>query len=89
MRPFQALVAIFFVSGTLARSIGLGYHTPGDRVEGTPTGKIEVINEIDTYVSLPQSGRYNREEAVLMLTDIYGLPLVNNKLLVRLIPFAF
>ena len=82
MRPLQALVAIFFTSGTLATSIGLGYHTPGDHVEGTPTGKMEVINGIDTYVSLPQSGSYNRREAVLMLTDIYGLALINNKLLV-------
>jgi hypothetical protein len=82
MRPLQALVAIFFASGTLARSLGWEYHTVGDHVEGTPTGNMEVINGINTYVSLPQSGHYNRKEAVLMLTDVFGLSLVNNKLLV-------
>jgi hypothetical protein len=66
----------------------LGYHNVGDHVEGTPRGKMEVINGINTYVSLPQSGHYNRGEVVLMLTDIFGLPLINNKLLVRLTPFA-
>ena len=82
------LQAIFFASSTLAASIGLGYHTVGGHVEGTPRGKMEVLNGINTYVSLPQSGRYDPGEAVLVLTDIFGLPLVNNKLLVRLMPFA-
>jgi len=88
MRHIQALIAIFFSSGALATSIGLGNHTIGNYVEGTPTGKMEVINGINTYVSIPQSGRYNRGEAVLMLTDIFGLPLINNKLLVRPISFT-
>jgi hypothetical protein len=87
MRHLQPLIALLFSSGTLATSIGLGYHTIGDHVEGTPTGKMENINGIDTYVSLPQSGYYNRGEAILMLTDVFGLPLINNKLLVR-IPLA-
>lgn len=85
MRYLQALVAIFFSSSTLATSIGLGYHTIGDHVEGKPTGKMEIINGINTYVSLPESGHYNHREAILMLTDVFGLPLINNKLLVRLL----
>lgn len=89
MLHLQALVAISFSSITLATSIGLGYHTIGDHVEGNPTGKMEIINGINTYVSLPQSAHYNRGEAILMLTDVFGLPLINNKLLVRLIPLAF
>ncbi len=82
MRHLQALVAVFFSSSALATSIGLGYHTIGDHVEGKPTGKMEIINGINTYVSLPQSGHYNHKEAILMLTDVFGLPLINNKLLV-------
>jgi len=89
MRHLQALIAISFPYGTLATSIGLGYHTIGDHVKGKPTGKMEIINGIDTYVSLPRSGHYNRKEAILMLTDVLGLPLINNKLLVRPIPVAF
>ena len=82
MRHLRALVAIFFSSSTLATTIGLGDHTIGDHIEGNPTGRMEIINGINTYVSLPQSGHYNHKEAILMLTDIFGLPLINNKLLV-------
>jgi len=44
------------------------------------TGKIEKINGVETYVALPE-GAYPKEKAILFLTDIFGMQLVNNKLL--------
>jgi len=52
----------------------------GVRHEGTPEGKIEKIGGIDTYVALPTTD-YPKEKAVLFLTDIFGINLVNNKIL--------
>ncbi|KAL1682888.1 Alpha/Beta hydrolase protein [Schizophyllum commune] len=52
----------------------------GVRWEGTPTGKIEKINGVDTYVATPEVD-YPKDKVLLLLTDIYGLPLVNNQLL--------
>lgn len=48
--------------------------------EGNPAGKIESINGVDTYVALPD-GDYPKDKAVLLLTDVFGVALVNNKLL--------
>ncbi|KIJ56355.1 hypothetical protein M422DRAFT_23639 [Sphaerobolus stellatus SS14] len=48
--------------------------------DGTPTGKFEEINGVNTYVALP-SGDYPKEKAILFLTDIFGAQYVNNKLL--------
>ncbi|KAI5481093.1 dienelactone hydrolase endo-1,3,1,4-beta-D-glucanase [Pseudohyphozyma bogoriensis] len=39
--------------------------------EGTPVGKIEVFDGVETYVSLP-TGDYDKSVAVLYLGDIYG-----------------
>ncbi|KAL0070067.1 hypothetical protein AAF712_002964 [Marasmius tenuissimus] len=36
---------------------------------------------IDTYVSLPCGEQKPKDEAIILLTNIFGLPLVNNKLL--------
>ncbi|GJJ11189.1 hypothetical protein Clacol_005421 [Clathrus columnatus] len=46
--------------------------------DGTPRGTIQTIGGITTYVALP-SGDYDKTKAVLFLTDIFGLTLVNNK----------
>jgi len=48
--------------------------------EGTPTGKIEKIGGVDVYVALP-TGDYPKEKALLFLTDVFGVQLVNNQLL--------
>ncbi|KAL0571978.1 hypothetical protein V5O48_009980 [Marasmius crinis-equi] len=50
-------------------------------LDGTPQGSIEKIAGVDTYVTLPQGVAQPKDEAILLLTDIFGLPLVNNKLL--------
>ncbi|KZW03086.1 alpha/beta-hydrolase [Exidia glandulosa HHB12029] len=48
--------------------------------EGTPTGKIEQIGGVDTYVALPE-GDYPKDKAVLFLPDIFGITFQNNQLL--------
>ncbi|KAF7345461.1 Dienelactone hydrolase endo-1,3,1,4-beta-D-glucanase [Mycena venus] len=48
--------------------------------EGTPEGKIEHIGGIETYVATPTVD-YPKDKVVLVLTDVFGLSLVNNKLL--------
>ncbi|KAI8970925.1 alpha/beta-hydrolase [Trametes punicea] len=53
----------------------------GVRHEGQPEGKIEQISGVPCYVSVP-SGDYAKEKVVLFLSDVFGIPLVNNKLLV-------
>ncbi|GAA5934780.1 hypothetical protein JCM1841_005044 [Sporobolomyces salmonicolor] len=47
---------------------------------GEPTGSIQEIGGVSTYVSLP-SGDYDKTKALLFLTDVFGLPLPNNRLL--------
>ncbi|KAL5492296.1 hypothetical protein ACEPAI_3743 [Sanghuangporus weigelae] len=48
--------------------------------EGEPTGKIEGINGVQTYVALPPSGKeYDKTKAILYLTDVFGIQLVNNR----------
>lgn len=41
-------------------------------------GKIEVIAGIDCYVATPK-GEYAKDVAVLFLTDVFGIDLVNAK----------
>jgi len=53
----------------------------GCRHEGEPEGKIEKIGGYECYVGTP-SGEYPKDKVVLFLSDIFGLALVNNKLLV-------
>jgi len=50
------------------------------RHEGTPTGKIENINGVETYVALPE-GDYPKDKAILYLVDAFGMQFENNKLL--------
>ncbi|KAH9941214.1 dienelactone hydrolase endo-1,3,1,4-beta-D-glucanase [Epithele typhae] len=52
----------------------------GVRHEGEPEGKIEQIAGIECYVATP-SGEYDKAKVVLFLTDVFGIPLINNKLL--------
>jgi len=48
--------------------------------EGTPKGKLEKIGGIESYVATP-AGEYPKEKAILLLPDVFGLQLVNAKLL--------
>ncbi|KAH9893553.1 alpha/beta-hydrolase [Cubamyces lactineus] len=52
----------------------------GVRHEGQPEGRIEQIGGIECYVATP-AGDYDKSKVVLFLTDVFGIPLVNNKLL--------
>ncbi|OCH96371.1 alpha/beta-hydrolase [Obba rivulosa] len=53
----------------------------GVRHEGQPEGKLEKIGGIECYVGTPTVD-YPKDKVVLFLTDVFGLSLVNNKLLV-------
>ncbi|EPQ56648.1 dienelactone hydrolase endo-1,3,1,4-beta-D-glucanase [Gloeophyllum trabeum ATCC 11539] len=50
------------------------------RHEGTPEGKIETIGGVECYVATP-SGECPKNKVLLFLSDVFGLALVNNKLL--------
>ncbi|KAF5392187.1 hypothetical protein D9757_001374 [Collybiopsis confluens] len=50
--------------------------------EGTPKGKWEKIGGIDCYVGIPQDVEYPKDKALLFLSDVFGMQLVNNQLLV-------
>jgi len=50
------------------------------RHEGEPTGKVETINGVPTYVALPETD-YPKDKAILFLPDVFGFELSNNKLL--------
>jgi len=52
----------------------------GVRHEGVPTGKIEKINGVDTYIAVPECN-YPKETALLYLPDAFGMQFVNAKLL--------
>ncbi|EIW59789.1 alpha/beta-hydrolase [Trametes versicolor FP-101664 SS1] len=52
----------------------------GVRHEGEPEGKIEKIGGVESYVATP-TGEYPKDKVVLLLTDVFGIPLNNNKLL--------
>ncbi|KAL5492295.1 hypothetical protein ACEPAI_3742 [Sanghuangporus weigelae] len=50
--------------------------------EGVPTGKIEEIAGVRTYVAIPPEGTaYDKTKAVLFLPDVFGIDLVNSRLL--------
>ncbi|KAH9941263.1 dienelactone hydrolase endo-1,3,1,4-beta-D-glucanase [Epithele typhae] len=53
----------------------------GVRHEGEPEGKIDQISGVECYVGTP-AGDHDKAKVVLFLSDVFGIPLVNNKLLV-------
>jgi len=53
----------------------------GVRHEGQPEGGVEKIGGVDCYVGVPTID-YPKDKVVLFLTDVFGLSLQNNKLLV-------
>ncbi|KAJ7150097.1 alpha/beta-hydrolase [Mycena crocata] len=54
----------------------------GFRHEGTPAGTMEKIGGVECYVGTPTGVDYPQDKVLLFLADAFGLPLVNNKLLV-------
>lgn len=53
----------------------------GDRLPGEPRGKTEKIGPYETYIATPKEPRQGAEtHAVVSLTDVFGLGLVNNKI---------
>ncbi|KAK1222384.1 hypothetical protein PQX77_014780 [Marasmius sp. AFHP31] len=50
-------------------------------LDGEPRGKIIEVAGVNTYVSLPCGEQKPKDEAIVLLTDVFGLPLVNNKLI--------
>ncbi|KAJ3757327.1 dienelactone hydrolase endo-1,3,1,4-beta-D-glucanase [Lentinula raphanica] len=50
--------------------------------EGTPKGKWEKIGQIDCYVGIPSDDNYPKDKALLFLSDVFGMQLINNQLLV-------
>ncbi|EJF64056.1 dienelactone hydrolase endo-1,3,1,4-beta-D-glucanase [Dichomitus squalens LYAD-421 SS1] len=56
----------------------------GVRHESTPEGnlgKIDTIAGVECYIATP-TGDYPKDKVVLFLSDVFGIPLINNKLLV-------
>ncbi|KAF2796363.1 alpha/beta-hydrolase [Melanomma pulvis-pyrius CBS 109.77] len=49
--------------------------------EGTPAGEFKNISGIQTYHSYPKDKSANTSTAILFVSDIYGVPLLQNKLL--------
>ncbi|GAA5884750.1 hypothetical protein JCM3774_005804 [Rhodotorula dairenensis] len=52
----------------------------GFKHDGTPAGKVEDLNGVKTYISLPK-GDFDKSKALLFLTDIFGTELPNGQLL--------
>ncbi|KAK1235641.1 hypothetical protein PQX77_001126 [Marasmius sp. AFHP31] len=50
-------------------------------LDGEPRGNLMEVAGVNTYVSLPCGEQKPKDEAIVLLTDVFGLPLVNNKLL--------
>ncbi|KZP30515.1 alpha/beta-hydrolase [Athelia psychrophila] len=52
----------------------------GVRHEGEPEGNYKKIGDVECYVATPK-GDHAKDKAVLFLTDVFGMQLVNNRLL--------
>jgi len=50
--------------------------------EGNPKGTWEEIGGINCYVGAPSNVEYPKEKALLFLSDVFGMQLINNQLLV-------
>ena len=54
--------------------------------EGEPTGKIIELSGHRVYVATPEEGKGSKDKALLFLTDVFGIDLINNK--VRLCSYS-
>jgi hypothetical protein len=48
--------------------------------EGVPTGNFETVHGLRTYVSNPKEASSGKQDTVIFLSDIFGVDLVNTKL---------
>jgi len=55
-------------------------HIPG-HIRSRQDGKTVKYGPTDVYIAEPKQGAGDKSKAVLLLTDVFGLGLVNNKLL--------
>ncbi|KAI6156132.1 alpha/beta-hydrolase [Pisolithus thermaeus] len=53
----------------------------GQEYKGSPQGKTQNLGSESCYVGTP-TGKYDHKKALILLTDIFGLTLMNNPLLV-------
>ncbi|KAI0351384.1 hypothetical protein OH77DRAFT_951013 [Trametes cingulata] len=51
----------------------------GVRHEGDPEGKIVQIGGVECYIATPPEGEYDKRKVVLFLSDVFSIPLINNK----------
>ena len=72
----QCLVALASASTALAAS---SYATLEVRNAGVPAGQSKNVSGIEIYHSYPPNSNTS-EKAIIHLTDIFGLPLLQNKL---------
>jgi len=57
----------------------------GHVIPGTPAGEVKKFGGVDCYITPPHKGEQKPGKVVVLLTDIFGLGLVNNKLVADLI----
>jgi len=57
------------------------FHAPVSAADAVPQGKNVTINGVLTYVSLPKNGKFDPTAAVVLLTDVFGLPSPDNLIL--------
>lgn len=50
--------------------------------EGTAKGKWETIGGVNCYVGTP-SGDYSKDKAILYLSDVFGMQLINNQVSIQ------
>ena len=48
-----------------------------------PAGTMQTIGGIECYVATPE-GDYAKHKVVLLLTDVFGIPLINNRVRILL-----
>jgi len=77
----STLLAVSTISNVAARVINMGPDCiKGVTFEGTPKGVMRTINGVDTYVAKADHPR-NPYQALLFLTDVFGVTLVNSQLM--------
>lgn len=47
--------------------------------EGEPTGEFIELSGHRVYVATPEEGKGSKDKALLFLTDVFGVDLINNK----------
>ncbi|KZW03100.1 alpha/beta-hydrolase [Exidia glandulosa HHB12029] len=47
--------------------------------DGTPTGKIQTVGGVETYLALPANEDYPKDKAIIFCADLFGIKFVNNQ----------